>query len=897
MAFSRVTLTSAILLATGCREPTQVQIELRTDALCDDVRETSITISGPGELEQALSDTSTDNCSIPGGRIGSLTVVPNDDDDAEFGVRVVTGLGKSASQCADDKYQGGCIVARRSLRFIPHKTLHLPIELDVVCRDIPCGATQTCSNGHCVDAAIDDVSTCLDLKGCTVAEGATSGGGSGTIVGGRGGLAGSTDTGSNGGAGGLVAASGNGNTGMGGTNQGGNPSFGGTSVNGGSTAIGGASNMISSVGSGGFSDTQGGMTSIGGGGTGGIAQANGGSAASAGTPGDGGTTVTVGNGGSTATGGTTQANGGNVAFGGNATNGGTPGDGGTTDTWASSNAGAGNTSPTGGTTSAGGSSTTGEPPAVCGDAVLSPFTGESCDSGGNSTSCNANCTPARCGDGVLNPSAAEACDGSTGGVYCTPSCSISRCGDGYVDLQTGEQCESGMGGCNACVQDLAGRADALRVAAERDELLLDSVSLNLEIRNTGAAAPIAGLVLRYYYTPDSSGTQSTSCTFSNAGCSNVVLQAAALGKSCSKASHYVQVSFKGNASLLKGDSMSVQARVSGGLLSLYDFSNDYSRPQLPLLKTETATIALYQSGRLVWGTPPCGCGNGVIDPNEQCDHAGESAFCNSDCTIARCGDNKINTSAGENCDTGAPSLTCSPECRSTGLPASASASLLQWLDPSHPGSVTLSPHVARLQDRSGRANHVEQVIPEKQPFWFPAAFGVLPALYFDGKLHELTAASPVNGFGSGAMLLVHHVAPVGLSATLAGNGWFGSGGGFAIRTRPQLDGLGIALGTSTGYATVQWTAGASGGSDLPRPRATYWAWNPPSFTWSTGGVAETLTATATYTSTSTPFALGGVSAGEPFTGWIGELLMFDRELSIGERDAILNYLRSKWGVN
>ncbi|MGE5789183.1 MAG: hypothetical protein ACM3ZE_31630, partial [Myxococcales bacterium] len=148
----------------------------------------------------------------------------------------------------------------------------------------------------------------------------------------------------------------------------------------------------------------------------------------------------------------------------------------------------------------------------------------------------------------------------------------------------------------------------------------------------------------------------------------------------------------------------------------------------------------------------------------------------------------------------------------------------------------------------------------------------------------------------GSILLVHHVAPVGLGATLAGNGWSGSGGGFAIRTRPQLDGLGIAFGASAGYATVQWTAGASAGNNPPQPRATYWAWNPPAFTWSTSGVTETLTATAAYTHTQSPFTLGGVKGGEPFTGWIGELLVFDRELSTSERDTILDYLRSKWGV-
>ncbi|MGD2064406.1 MAG: DUF4215 domain-containing protein, partial [Nitrospirota bacterium] len=36
------------------------------------------------------------------------------------------------------------------------------------------------------------------------------------------------------------------------------------------------------------------------------------------------------------------------------------------------------------------------------------------------------------------------------------------------------------------------------------------------------------------------------------------------------------------------------------------------------------------------------CGNGFVDPNEQCDDSGESATCNVDCTVASCGDQKVN---------------------------------------------------------------------------------------------------------------------------------------------------------------------------------------------------------------------------------------------------------------
>jgi len=59
---------------------------------------------------------------------------------------------------------------------------------------------------------------------------------------------------------------------------------------------------------------------------------------------------------------------------------------------------------------------------------------------------------------------------------------------------------------------------------------------------------------------------------------------------------------------------------------------------------------------------PSFCGDGVVDPGEACDTAGESATCNLDCTVALCGDSKINQSAGETCDDGGESATCDIDC-------------------------------------------------------------------------------------------------------------------------------------------------------------------------------------------------------------------------------------------
>ncbi len=58
------------------------------------------------------------------------------------------------------------------------------------------------------------------------------------------------------------------------------------------------------------------------------------------------------------------------------------------------------------------------------------------------------------------------------------------------------------------------------------------------------------------------------------------------------------------------------------------------------------------------------CGNGVVEGDEQCDGAGETADCNADCTTASCGDSVVNTSAGEVCDEGGKTATCNADCTS-----------------------------------------------------------------------------------------------------------------------------------------------------------------------------------------------------------------------------------------
>ena len=91
--------------------------------------------------------------------------------------------------------------------------------------------------------------------------------------------------------------------------------------------------------------------------------------------------------------------------------------------------------------------------AVCGDGHIQANV-ESCDTGQESATCNADCSVAACGDGKFNPSAAEVCDlGDKNGDYnsgCNANCSGPGkvCGDGVVDAPE-EKCDIHVALANA----------------------------------------------------------------------------------------------------------------------------------------------------------------------------------------------------------------------------------------------------------------------------------------------------------------------------------------------------------------------------------------------------------------------------------------------------------------
>jgi cysteine-rich repeat protein len=93
-------------------------------------------------------------------------------------------------------------------------------------------------------------------------------------------------------------------------------------------------------------------------------------------------------------------------------------------------------------------------PAYCGNGVMDAEHGEACDAGGQTATCDLDCTAPLCGDGLLNALRGEQCDDGAANsnapnVACRGDCQLARCGDGVTDWARAEGCDAGGNNSNA----------------------------------------------------------------------------------------------------------------------------------------------------------------------------------------------------------------------------------------------------------------------------------------------------------------------------------------------------------------------------------------------------------------------------------------------------------------
>jgi hypothetical protein len=154
-----IAVVGALLAVPSCREPTQVQLIVRTTTACSELSGVIIDVGAdPATVEQRATSqnkneswraqTPEAQCDPKTGEIGRIFLAPGSGTAA---VLVRAGNKTDPSKCLAPDYKG-CIVARRRISYVPRTTLTLTVNLDLSCVNVPCGVLSTCDQGRCIDS-------------------------------------------------------------------------------------------------------------------------------------------------------------------------------------------------------------------------------------------------------------------------------------------------------------------------------------------------------------------------------------------------------------------------------------------------------------------------------------------------------------------------------------------------------------------------------------------------------------------------------------------------------------------------------------------------------------------------------------------------------------------------
>jgi cysteine-rich repeat protein len=267
---------------------------------------------------------------------------------------------------------------------------------------------------------------------------------------------------------------------------------------------------------------------------------------------------------------------------------------------------------------------------ACGNNVIDAHLGEQCEFADapfpapvfNTVTCDSDCTFPMCGDGHLNreydlspQGDREQCDTAGDSESCDSDCTFVKCGDGYPNMAAGEQCDTGdpnmnTADCNGQTCKTSACPDFIHNPQAGEAC---DTGGNSQACDSDCTIPACGdFHKNEKFTPDGAsspedcdegGVDTMTCDFD---CS---------ARRC-------------------GDGY--QNTTAGELCDDGDGDNHDACPD--------------GAG----GTcEPARCGDGHVRTNvEACDTGGDSAICDSDCTLPVCGDGHKNTAAGEQCDGG-----------------------------------------------------------------------------------------------------------------------------------------------------------------------------------------------------------------------------------------------------
>ena len=165
------TIPTIAVVAHGCKEPTQVTVDVKTNVICAELRGVDVVAAADtrrAEERAALVPTGSTTGSPTRFAAGSTTACKEGPAPREVGTLVVTPSGASAAvvviaafgetkvaDCVAPQLPPRCIIARRRFSFVENKRITMPILLDPDCAGIPCNESSTCVGKKCVDSAVE----------------------------------------------------------------------------------------------------------------------------------------------------------------------------------------------------------------------------------------------------------------------------------------------------------------------------------------------------------------------------------------------------------------------------------------------------------------------------------------------------------------------------------------------------------------------------------------------------------------------------------------------------------------------------------------------------------------------------------------------------------------------
>ena len=225
------------------------------------------------------------------------------------------------------------------------------------------------------------------------------------------------------------------------------------------------------------------------------------------------------------------------------------------------------------------------------------------------------------------------------------------------------------------------------------------------------------------------------------------------------------------------------------------------------------------------------------------------------------------------------------------------ANLVSWYDPSNASTVTQAGGtVSNLSDLSGKANTASQATASLQPKYTAAGINNLGSLTFNGGSYLVgsNASFSTYLFNESTVFAVTNKTVDGTTGSLVWSGAYNSNPRWNLQLSPNGEvfdfnqngnGERSQLVTPTGPAF--WSAGGSISKKLQ-------------FLNKDGYLLSSSTSSGTSATGNYPLALGAMygptNSSAPFTGQLGEVLLFNRYLSNAETTEVEGYLACKWGL-